>query len=182
MDPGMMGQVIRSSIRYSDVDPRIIYNLVMKLDKYQLSGLLSVAVINDIYELLFTHSNKTDESNIYYGEYWFTYLMELSDTLISIGGQEQFDITYENYCKFYVEMVGVRTEMIAKGDYTNAMEDELDIAERSSPIFIKMIWLIVSNIVMFKETLDEILYSNGGNPIIYNEDVPAESMEQQYGE
>lgn len=178
MDPGMMGQIIRTSIRYTDVDPRIIYNLVMKLDKYQLSGLLSVAVINDIYELLFTHKNTTDETNIYYGEYWFTYLMELSDAILSIGGQEQLDIAYDNYRKFYVEMVGIRSDMISKGDYTDAMEDEMDIEDRSSPIFIKMIWVIVSNIVMFKETLEDILYNQGGNPSLYNEELPQESMEQ----
>lgn len=173
MDRNILPQIIFNSIRFSAVRPEVINMLISKLEEYQLSNYLSTGTIQSVVELLFTHT-ETNNTNIYYGEEWLTYLMELDSEINSIGAGEQFELLYENYCNHYLDIVGTRSAIL-KDD---SLIDELNIQERASLKYVKLVWFIVSNIAPFKECINGILY-NGGNMNLstYDENQPTESME-----
>jgi hypothetical protein len=176
MDRNVLPQIIFNSIRYSAVRPEIINMLITKIEEFQLSAFLTTGVNKRVIEILFTHTPSNDGDVTFFGEDWLTYLMELDNEINSMGLGEQFEILYGNFCNHYLDIIGTRS--IILGD--DSLVDELDIEERASLKFIKMVWFILNNIVSFKECIQGILFNNGSVPG-YDENQPIESMDGDIG-
>lgn len=175
MDRNILPQIIYNSIRFSAIKPEIINMLVSKLDEIQLSNFLSTNVIKRVIELLFTKEKSNDDNYSFFGEDWLTYLMELDYEINSMGLGEQFEFLYSNYCNHYLDVVGIRGSILGN----DALDDELDIEQRASLRFVKLVWFMVSNISSYKNVFNDLLFSGGSNMNLsaYDENQPIGSVD-----